>query len=243
VTALWIHEVAERFWADAGGAPDGLPRDLRDAASWALPVAPVELPNLSIAVVDAWLAERDIEARLEIPNRPLRACTVVYEGNGILFLDATDDDDEQRFSLAHEIAHYLVEYAVPRERARARLGEGILPVLDGRRAASWDERIGAVLGGVTLGACLHLMERTPDGHLPGREVSTAERRADELAFELVAPFDAVRARLSDRADLAEVEATLCETFGLPPAPAAVYARRLAPEPPAGSLFRRLFSVS
>lgn len=144
--------------------------------------------------------------------------------------------------MAHELAHFLIEYAVPRERARARLGESVVSVLDGRRAASWDERIGAVLGGVSLGACLHLMERTPDGHLPGREASTAERRADELAFELLAPFDAVRACLPDQADRVDIAATLRRTFGLPTAPAEVYARHLAPEPPAGSLFRHLFSV-
>lgn len=243
MTALWIHEVAERFWADSGSPPSGFPRDLREAATWALAVGLEALPRLSIRSVDAWLARRDSQLRLLLPDRPLRACMVVHEGNGILFVDAADPDDEQRFSLAHEIAHYLVEYAVPRDRARARLGDGILSVLHGRLAASREERIAAVLSGVSLETCFHLMERTPDGHLPGRNVSDAERCADDLALELLAPFEAVRAGLADGADRAAVETLLCTTFGLPSTVAGAFARRLAPEPPAGSLFRALFSGS
>ena len=115
-------------------------------------------------------------------------------------------------------------------------------MIDGRRTALLDERIGALLGGVSLAAQVHLMERTPDGHLPGLDVSAAERRADALAFELLAPFDAVRARLPRGAARADAEAILRETFGLPATPARSYARRLVPEPPPGALFRRLFSV-
>lgn len=243
MSALWVHEDAERFWADAGGAPDGFPRELLDAVSWALPVAPCELPGLSVACVNAWLAEHQFGLRLEIPDRPLRACIVVHDGNGMLFIDADDIDDERRFSVAHEIAHYLIECDAPRRQARARLGDDVLPVLDGRRSASRDERVGALLGGVSLAARLHLMERTPDGHLPGRDVSTAEQRADALAFELLAPFDAVRTCLPDLATRSDVEAVLRRAFGLPSVPARVYASRLAPELPSGSLFTRLFSVS
>ena len=242
MSALWVHEIADRFWADAGGPPPGFPRDLLAVVCWALPVAPIELRDLSIARVNAWLTEHDSELRLTIPDRRLRACVLVHEGNGVLFVDGADAVDERRFSVAHEIAHYLVEYAMPRQRARARLGETVLPVLEGRRTPSWDERIGAVLSGVPLGACLHLMERTPDGHLPGHDVSRAERRADELGFELLAPFDAVRACLADQHGRADVEQVLRDRFGLPAAPARAYACRLAPEPPAGSLFRRLFSA-
>jgi hypothetical protein len=243
VTALWVHEIADRFWADVGESALAYPRDLLTVMHWALTVRPVETHDLSIARINFWLADRNSDLRLNIPDRPLRACILVEDGAGVLFVDATDADDERRFSVAHEIAHYLIEYAAPRHRAQARLGENILPVLDGHRTASPDERIGALLGGVSLAARVHLMERTPDGHLPGHEVSAAERRADDLAFELLAPFDVVRARLPHGAGRAEIEATLCKTFGLPAAPARSYACRLVPESPDVSLFRRLFSVS
>ena len=243
MSALWIHEIAERFWRDACGAPVGFPRDLRDAIAWALPVMPVELPDLSIAAIDAWLAERARQVQLTIPNRPLRAGIIVYETNGVLFIDRGDAEDEQRFSLAHEIAHYLIEYAIPRQRARSRLGDQIVPVLNGRRTASTDQRIGALLGGVILGPALHLMERTPDGHPVGSAVSAAERQADALAFELLAPQGDVRTAVSEGAPRPEIESALQATFGLPASVAGAYASLLAPEPPAGSMFRRLFSTA
>lgn len=242
MTALWIHEIADHFWADVGESALAYPRDLLTVMHWALTVRPVETRDLSIARINSWLADRNSDLRLNIPDRPLRACILVEDGAGVLFVDVTDADDERRFSVAHEIAHYLIEYAAPRHRAQARLGEDILPVIDGRRIASLDERIGALLGGVSLAAHVHLMERTPDGHLPGNEVSAAERRADALAFELLAPFDAVRARLPRGAGRTDAEETLREAFGLPAALARSYARRLVPEPPAGTSFRRLFSV-
>lgn len=242
MTALWVHELAERFWTDAGGAPQAFPRNLGDAIAWALPVAHYELPDLCVASVDAWLAERGIEARLAMPNRPLRACMIVSQGIGCLFLDANDSVEERRFSLAHEVAHYLVEYDAPRDAACERLGDGIVGVLDGRRLPTERERIGALLGGVSLALRLHLMERTPDGHVLGGDVSAAERRADDLAIELLAPFDDVRADLPERATLTVVETVLRRRYGLPRTMAAAYAKRLAPAPPAGSLFRQLFSA-
>lgn len=243
MTALWVHEAAERFWADAGGPPPDYPCDLREPISWALPLDVIELPGLSVARIDEWLAARGNTLRLGAPDRPLHGCVLARNDVGILFVDAADHPDERRFSLAHEVAHYLVEYHLPRERTRTRLGDAIAGVLDGRRPASRGERIDALLSGVSLATCLHLMERTPDGHPPGVVVSSAERRADALAFELLAPLDAVWARVGERAERPVVEAALRAEFGLPPAPARAYARQLAPEPPSSSLARRLFGVS
>jgi hypothetical protein len=48
--------------------------------------------------VNGWLAARRVELRLTEPDRPLRACILVHEGNGLLFVDAADDADERRFS-------------------------------------------------------------------------------------------------------------------------------------------------
>ena len=39
--------------------------------------------------------------------RMLRACLVARHGYGVAFIDGTDDDAEQRFSIAHELAHFL----------------------------------------------------------------------------------------------------------------------------------------
>ena len=221
MTALCVHEIADRFWADVGEEPMSFPRELADVACWAIPVEVFELPNLSVGAINRRLAERQVEHRLAISDRPLRACVLAHEGNGLLFVDGSDPDDERRFSVAHEIAHYLIEYAAPRRLARARLGDGILTVLDGRRAASWEERLGAVLGGVSLAVRVHLMERTPDHQVPGRDVAQAEQCADEPGFELLAPYDAVRAALPPGAPMHHVETVLRQQFGLPVAPAGI----------------------
>jgi hypothetical protein len=64
----------------------------------------------------------------------------------------------------------------------------------------------------------------------GRPRSAAEREAeaaaDRLAFELLAPADAVGAAT----DRAELTGRLVRDFGLPPAPAAAYAGLLVPAP-------------
>jgi Zn-dependent peptidase ImmA (M78 family) len=35
-------------------------------------------------------------------------------GHGFISLDGSDADDERRFSLAHELAHFLLDYQDPR---------------------------------------------------------------------------------------------------------------------------------
>jgi hypothetical protein len=73
MTALWVHEIADRFWEHAGETSSTFPRDLLDVVVWAVPVAPVELPGLSIERVNAWLAARDQASPVRIPDRRLRA--------------------------------------------------------------------------------------------------------------------------------------------------------------------------
>lgn len=238
MTAQWVLETAERFWTAAGGAPDGFPRDLRRAVALALPLAVVDLPRLRVAGVDAWLEERGVALPVAVGDRALRACLLAYAGAGVLFLDGADPDDERRFSLAHEVAHFLVEYQLPRQEAVARLGSGVLAVLDGQRAAAPRERVDAMLAGTPLRTFLHLMERTSDGHAASRHASEAERRADALALELLAPLDAVRACLPAAATASDVEPVLREVFGVPAALARAYARQVAPDVVATDTWRQ-----
>ena len=75
-------------------------------------------------------------------------------GTAYCLVDANDPDNERRFTTAHELAHFLLDYAEPRRKAIEALGEGIVPVLDGvalahtdgapafhpERGAAWDAR-------------------------------------------------------------------------------------------------------
>jgi hypothetical protein len=223
MTAGWVGGAADAFWRLAGDPPD-FPRDLGRSLALAMPVSCVLLDALAVAEVEAWLRDRRIAYRFEHggePERRLRGCLVAYSGHGLIFVDGTDDPAEQRFTVAHEIAHYLLDYHQPRETALARLGEEILPVLDGERLPTLHERIDSALAACPTRVFVHLLE--PRGTNP--VVAAAERRADLLAYELLAPAAALTQRrdpLKCNAD--DIAALLGDTFGLPPAEAATYAR-------------------
>lgn len=236
--ALWVTEAAARFWEDAGG-PEPFPRALHRPIAMALPLAVVLLPRLRVAAIDCWLREQGVPCGIAAADRPLRACLVARAGQGLLFVDGADREDERRFSLAHELAHFLRHYAGPRERAGSALGLEILQVLDGRRSPTHQERAHALLAGLQIGYHVHLMERRDSG--ASAAVSAAEREADALAFELLAPASdlelaAQRYPATDRR--ARIAESLEGHYGLPPAQAGQYAATLVPGPRQGSTLLR-----
>ncbi len=236
---LWVSELASAFWDDVG-EEESFPRQLVLPAQLALPLDVVGLPALSVRGVFDWLARRNIELTLADPDRPLRGCLVAARGNGIAFLDSDDSPAEQRFSLAHEVAHFLRDYLQPRRRAEARLGPDVRGVFDGERPARPEERLHALLGAVKLGFHTHLMARDATG-APDGAAAASERDADRLAYELLAPEAVVLGRLGRTRDPRRAAVPLlCEEFGLPEAEARRYAELLFPPPtPIDPLLRRL----
>lgn len=239
---IWVAEAAESFWRLAG-EEEAFPRALHRPLAAALPVGLVLLPRLRLLVVDDWLRRQAVYGVLELADRPLRACLIARQGQGLIFLDGTDPPDEQRFSLAHEVAHYLRDYWQPRQAAAGRLGPAILDVLDGVRPPRAEERIDALVARIPLGYHVHLLERTPMGAAGSTAIARAEHAADLLAYELFAPEIAVLRDLpGDDPHERRAAAIRClgETYGLPPAQAAQYAARLVAVPvPTAPLLRRL----
>ena len=170
-------------------------------------------PGLSTAVVLDWLRRRHITLFLETVDRPLRGCLIARDGGGWIFLDAGDEAAEQRFTLAHELAHFLRHYWQPRLRACAHLGNQVLEVFDGRRPPRPEERLHAVLLGVPLGFHAHLMGRADDRRARSTSaLGIAENEADLLAYELLAPAEAVAARPGVGATAQTVAAVLRDFF-------------------------------
>ncbi len=235
---LWVAELADAFWG-AAGMREPFPRALRRPISRALQMVVVTLPRLRFKDVLAWLRRHRLACRCSAADRSLHACLVAWAGWGYVFLDGTDSEDEQRLSLAHELAHFLRHYWQPRQMAARHLGEQVLEVLDGRRQPTRAERIHALLASVPVSFHLHLLSRDPERGLPGETVLAAEDEADRLAYELLAPADEILGRLNPHREqnLAELLRT---EFGLPAAHALRYRDILVPPPPPlDSLLKRL----
>ena len=234
---LWVAELADAFW-ELAGLHEPFPRALRRPIARALPLAVLSLPQLRLQHVLDWLRDNDIACPWTSADRDLHACLAAWRGCGCVFLDGADPEDEQRLSLAHELAHFLRHYWHPRRLACRKLGNQVLEVLDGQRLPTSAERVRSLLAGVPIGFHLHLLDRDPQGGLPAGTILTAENEADRLAYELLAPADVVLSRVGSPrepalADLLQVE------FGLPAAHALCYRDILFPPAPVDPLLRRL----
>lgn len=224
--------IAERFWVESGFAPSTAP-SMEQAASWAIPVRFSVQPDLSIRTIQRWVDDHGLRVRFEEADRPLRGCAVASLGHGLVFVDQSDPADEREFTVAHEVAHLLLDYFAPREFSQRLIGPAGHAVFDGTRAATHDEHLAAALSGHALLPFIHLLARDAT-HGASAAVLAREALADELACELLAPTTDVLHALPVGWDQAAAQRTLTDSFTLPPAPAAEYARRLvrrfAPSP-------------
>lgn len=224
-----IRSAAESFWSLVGSR-SAFPRDLEASILWSLPLVVVKIPRLRTQAVRDWLTQDGLGHIVPAPERELRACIVACRGRGIVFIDGADSVEEQRMSLAHELAHFLLDYVLPRDQAVKSLGESILAVLDGDRAPTPAERLSAVLKGVPIGIYSRLWHRGPRGIAPSAGTLAREDAADVLALELLAPRRDVlqRARqCQDGMSAESLTALLQSTFGLPESSAWSYAGFLA----------------
>lgn len=228
---FWVTDLAAAFWANAGEV-EAFPRNLRRPITRGTQLAVVAMPRLRLLAVRDWLTANGLTLPCGEPDRPLRACLLAHADYGFVFLDGSDPEDEQRLSLAHELAHFLRHYWQPRERAAKQLGEQAFEVFDGIRLPTLRESFHSLLAGIPLGFHVHLMQRDAEGGLAAPEVAAAEWEADLLAYELLAPADNVLAQASavrSEPDRQTVTAVLRGGFGLPAAHAAAYAGVLIPE--------------
>ncbi len=229
----WLTETAVAFWELAG--PD-CQSDFEAAVLFAMPLSLDWLPQLSLYKALEWLTQRNLPtANLRnLTDRPLRACLVAYRPDcSFVLLDASDLPAEQKFSLAHEVAHYLLDCVKPYQSTQ-QISPTISQVLDRQRPPTMAERIEAVLQGVRLQPHFHFMEHDGRGDIRSEAILQAEDRADRLALELLAPQEAalplVKARLKGiplyQARLEAAQVALINHFGLPAPVARYYAQQL-----------------
>jgi hypothetical protein len=211
-----VRRAADFFWEQAG-MDEPFPRSLEAPASWGLPVAIVKLPRLWVGDVQGELLRYGVSWAGPAATVCLRGLMLAARGNGFLFINGSDLPEEQRYSLAHEVAHFLLDYYLPRLDAVAKLGRGIIGVLDGDRTPTPDERVHAALSAAHIGTYEHVARREEQLTVPARE-----HAADALAVELLAPPHEVWRRLRGATDTLSAEAggeylheLLADEFGLP----------------------------
>lgn len=225
---MLIRQLAHTFWARAGEV-EPFPRSLESPALRGLPVGIVKLPRLGLTKARTWLLRRGVECDLKHTDRPLRGLLVARAGEGLIFLDGNDSADDQRISLAHEIAHFLTDHLVPRERALRTFGDRILPVLNGERPPTAEEQLTGALTGMRLGLSCHLLDRNARGYACQSDVVQSEDLADRLGLELLAPeadvaaaFESAGGRWRSQKVEDMMTAILSERFGLSSAVATSY---------------------
>jgi hypothetical protein len=220
----WLQRALEMFWD--GDRVDDYPRSLDLEAILRLPLAIVDLKGLSTTGIATWLDAHETDVRLTASPRPLRAALIAYGGAGVIFIDADLEDGERRVGLAHEIGHFLNDYLVPRHEIE-RSAPSLVDVVDGLRAPTREDKITALLARVPLGTHTHLLGRTVRGEYGSVETERSEERATRVAWELIAPQEAVLKSVPDPSNVFAVVQVLRDRFGFPLEAARAYADYLS----------------
>ncbi len=237
-------ETAAEFWEKAGGYSP----EFEEAVLFNLPITLERLEKLTIEQVKNWLTRRKLvqSELISLKDRPLQACLITLGGQAnFIFLDSTDSPAEQLFSLAHEVAHFYLDYQQPRQKVARKLGKSALEVLDGLRPATPEERLSGILAGVRVGPYHHFMQRDGQGNILSGQVLVAEERADRLAIELLAPYETVMPLVKKAIQVERTHAgritvagnILTTEFGLANPIAKIYAGQLIQELGQGQSFR------
>jgi len=221
--AAWIERLAESFWGSVGGPPIR-PRDLAPLITRTTDVVLVQIRDLCLSAARSWFDRRGVTVPVAGNDRPVKGLVVAFGGRGVIFVEMELPTDERRVILAHEFAHYLVEYLQPRNRLTRRLGDELCQHLDGQKPLEAPHEWAALLAGVPLRMHTHFLAReNSDDWLP-----QVERTANELALELLAPHKLVLADLRgtppNRDEICE---WLIAKYGLPLAWASGYAVTIA----------------
>ncbi|MBL8207298.1 MAG: ImmA/IrrE family metallo-endopeptidase [Blastocatellia bacterium] len=227
---MWLdnasQEAIQLFWQQCGET-EAFPRSLERSLALALPVTLIKLPRLKLRLIENWLAQRGVAFQFNCQSRAVRGCLVAFGGNGLIFIDGTDPLDEQRFSIAHELAHFLLDYWLPRERAMRKFRLEIAAVFDGLRLPTITERVHSLLISIPLGVYTCLLERDELQSNFNAGVWQIEDRADKVALALLAPPEIVLAQSDLSASQftvrhESISALLIQAFGLPASLAAAY---------------------
>ncbi|WDF54338.1 ImmA/IrrE family metallo-endopeptidase [Mucilaginibacter sp. KACC 22063] len=225
--------VAKEFWSATGLSTEP-PFDIAGAVSLLFPIDIVQLSELSTAKIDHWFSARNVNIQTHVQDRPLHGFVVFSRGVGFMFINGTDDEQERRYTIAHEVSHFLLDYKIPRDKIIKKLGAEVEEVLDGIREPSSKEMVEGIIKHVAVKPFTHLLEKEGDGSFENLQVYYAENNADTLALELLAPASRIKAEtLKEKKKLSHTDfckicnELLVHRYKLPTQIATDYAKVLA----------------
>ena len=228
MTMTWTQYWSDWFWKRAGGR-SGYPADIAYAVMCALDVYVDEVANLTPASAAARIGRGGLWQSDGVYERGLRGCVIVGQAGAAILVEKSDDEAEKRFTIAHEVAHYILEVKRHHERASDRLGPEFADALYGLREATPTERIDAWLSNARSEAFAHFMDRAPGGGYGCSRTLEAECAADDLAVEILAPRSELAAAISSMgfSGSLKVARRIAERrYGLPEGIAERYAGRV-----------------
>ena len=232
-----IKQIAKSFWEDAVVTPHypiGITL-LEQAICLSKNLTVVKLSKLTAAKIADWFYQKQVNIELQNDNgRLLYGYLYAHHGAGFTFLNGFEPPEEQCFTLAHELAHFILDYEVPRQRAVRTHGESILEVLDGLRPPTIQEQLSGILTGISVKPLSHLLDTPASGGFQRLKIWKVEDRADQLGLEILAPIQSIagdvrKHQVSRRFDDMKefIEEILAKKYGLPATVIPPYANHLA----------------
>lgn len=231
---LKVKQVAEDFWKPLLPYRT-FPVDIERAIAFSnLPLHINLIPRLDIDYVNQWIQANHFPARTNKDNCALHGFLLAREGQGVVFVNGSDKREERRFTIAHELAHFLLDYHLPRINYLNLYGESIMDILDGKRLPTIEERLAFVISDLPSPFFAHSLDNNGITAYERSQIWNTEWRTDALALELLAPFHIVISSLKKQKPEKRFEPIfrqasnlLVTDFGLPPTLSGSYAKYLA----------------
>lgn len=190
ISSMQIQQVAKAFWK-ASLLEIKFPISttlLEQAILLTEPIAVIKLNKLNLLEISKYFTARGNSISCPLDNKELYGFILSHNGYTYIFLNGTESVQEQRFTLAHEFAHYLSDYKLPRQSIIEKCGVSIIEALNNKRHFTTEEKLLALVQGYSLKAFTYLLDASATSAFERLHVWKAENKADELAMEILAPY-------------------------------------------------------
>ena len=242
MTMISVRYWSDWFWRRAGGR-FSYPADIAYAAMCALDVYVEEVAGLTPVRAAAYVGREGLWILDGADERSLHGCVIIGRSGAAILVEKNEDEAEKRFTVAHEVSHYILEVKQRHNRAADVMGQEFTDTLYGLREATPTERIDAWLNNTHSDALAHFMDRAPGGGYGCSRTLEAECVADDLALEILAPRSELMAAISSVGFSESLKAArrISEgRFGLPEGVAERYASRIVWQMKGGPSTAELF---